>query len=848
MGAPGAHSYARLQTRSLHPKASAASAFTSVAVCSHAFERTRTLVIVGVTALALAFTLGAAPGLAIAQAGDPGADATTNNSISTHHQNIPDPATNSTGSAASKQATTSSQGSASSASTGSSASAGGSAAASGASGSSASSGSSSSGSSSSASRPSNSSAGSASSSSSAGSASVKCLSSYGQSGTTTAARDEIVRLTARNKLAFGSSSVPSSSSSASVSRSASVANQSASRTRTASSFAATAAADPASTDLLAATMDANAEGGIVVVSADAACAAGASNAGALLGATDKIAGASAAGSGQTGVGTVLGADGRVQDADAPLDSALDVADVPEMPARKEDEALTCDAALASGEARGLSGSSAGLLNGLVGAEGDLAFPTLTAANDDAVIDETPGENTDSISDDTIVENFDGSEISNEGESDVDIVPGEGDEGAEMPSEPEQPELPVQPEVPKEPEQPEVPESNKPVQITYGSTQGGYVTNKSETMDPITGSKPSVDDADAANLDGTSAHAHIGYHFTGWTVADPTATDPSVPTDPSDPSSCICDSKKLDSATIMSNAISGDKGIYKATKFISTFKANTYKLTYDANGGTTASGASALDTITTATFGKNDTLSATETLTRDGLEFVGWNTSRDGSGVPVQAGDVLTTSKLRAMVLESATDDADGAGITLYAQWRDPAPEIVNEPDVLEPTETKVNALRPLPGEMTHEEIEAFMAALSKASPAQRAAVAQLAAKRAAAMPVAAAGAMTESEATEEQAPEDEASILDVQTALSLPPALEVLPAAAERFVTVSSEALTGISEGGAAISAADATTAVAAVAGAVGVVAVGAGIAGAAASATARRRVANLHGPSGIEK
>ena len=821
MGAPGAHSYARPQ----------------------AFPQT--LVIVGVTALALAFTLGAAPGLALAQTGDPGADATTNNSISTHHQNTPDPATNSTGSAVSKQATTSSQGSASSASASGSSSA---SSASGASGSSASSGSSSSGSTTSASRPSNSSAGSVSSSSNAGSASANHSSSYGQSGTTTAARDEIVRLTARNKLAFGSSSVPSSSSSASVSRSASVANQSASCTRTASSFAATAAADPASTDLLAATMDANAEGGIVVVSADAACAAGASNAGALLGATDKIAGASAAGSGQTGVGTVLGADGRVQDADAPLDSALDVADVPEMPARKEDEALTCDAALASGEARGLSGSSAGLLNGLVGAEGDLAFPTLTAANDDAVIDETPGENTDSISDDTIVENFDGSEISNEGESDVDIVPGEGDEGAEMPSEPEQPEVPVQPEVPKEPEQPEVPESNKPVQITYGSTQGGYVTNKSETMDPITGSKPSVDDADAANLDGTSAHAHIGYHFTGWTVADPTATDPSVPTDPSDPSSCICDSKKLDSATIMSNAISGDKGIYQATKFISTFKANTYKLTYDANGGTTASGASALDTITTATFGKNDTLSATETLTRDGLEFVGWNTSRDGSGVPVQAGDVLTTSKLRAMVLESATNDADGAGITLYAQWRDPAPEIVNEPDVLEPTETKVNALRPLPGEMTHEEIEAFMAALSKASPAQRAAVAQLVAKRAAAMPVAAASAMTESEATEEQAPEDEASILDVQTALSLPPALEVLPAAAERFVTVSSEALTGISEGGAAISAADATTAVAAVAGAVGVVAVGAGIAGAAASATARRRVANLHGPSGIEK
>lgn len=651
-----------------------------------------------------------------------------------------------------------------------------------------------------------------------------------------------------------------------------------------------------------------------MVSADAATT-GASSAGVLLGATEAIAGANAAVSGATNPGTVLGADGRVQDADAPLDSVLDVADIPEMPARKEDEALTCDAALVSGEARGLSGSSAGLLNGIVGAEADLAFPELAAASDAALTDETAGEDVDSTSSDAIVENFEGSEdvvttpetpdgeeasvpetpdATDGEEADVpetpDATDGEeadmpetpdasvndadkGDsnigagEGAEVPEQPdtpevptvpdtsEEPDVPQQPVTPSEPDAPEVPEqpdvqaSKEPVKITYGSTQGGYVTNKSEIMDPVTGSKPNADGTDAASLDGTSAHAHIGYHFTGWTVADP--AEPSKPADPSDPAACVCDSKKLDSATIKSNAISVDKGTYQPTKFTSNFEANTYKLSYDANGGTTASGASAIGTITTATFGNDDTLRATEELTRDGLKFVGWNTSRDGSGVPVQAGDVLTTSKLRAMVLETATADADGAGITLYAQWRDPAPAIVNEPDVLEPVEAQVNALRPLPGEMTHEQIEAFMAALSKASPAQRAAVAQLAAKRAAAMPVAAAaaGEAAPVEAVEEQAPEEEASILDVQTALSLPPALEVLPAAAERFVTVSADALTGLSEGeGAAISAADATTAVAAVAGAVGVVAVGAGIAGAAASATARRRVANLHGPSGFEK
>lgn len=837
MGAPGAHSYARPHTHT-----------------ASVFGQMRALVVVGVTALALAFTLGAAPGLAIAQTGDPGADATTNNSISTHHQNTPDPATTSTGSAASKQTATSSQGGVSSA--GSNANAGSSSPASSASGTS----------SSNVSRPSNSSVGSTSSSSGVGSASANHSSSYGQSGTTTAARDEIVRLSARNKLAFNSTYSSSASSSTSASsRSVSAASRSASHLRTTSSFAAAAAADPTDTDLLAATMDATAEGGIVVVSADAARATGASNAGALLGATSAIMGASAAGSGQTGVGTVLGADGRVQDADAPLDSALDVADVPKMLARKEDEALNCDAALALGEARGLSGSSAGLLNGFVGAESDLVFPTLAAASDNVIINEIAGENADSISDDGIVENFGDA-------GDVVVAPNEPDEGAgtpetpvqpgesEIPGEPEapaQPETPSQPEAPTQPEVPAQPETpgdndpalgnNDPVKITYGSTYGGYVTNKSEIMDPITGGKPTVDDSDEANLDGTSAHAHIGYHFTGWTVADPSAT-PGTPTDPSDPAACICDSKKLDSATIKSNAISVDKGTYQPTRFTSTFKANTYKLSYDANGGTTDSGATTLDTITAATFGNDDRLHAPDKLTRAGLEFVGWNTSRDGSGVPVQAGDVLTTSKLRAMVLETATVDADGAGIMLYAQWRDPAPTIVNEPDVLEPTETKVNALRPLPGEMTHEEIEAFMAALSKASPAQRAAVAKLAAKRGAAMPVATASTNVADAPTEERFPEQEASILDVQTALSLPPALEVLPAAAERFVTVSADALTGISEGGAVISAADATTAVAAVAGAVGVVAVGAGIAGAAASATARRRVASLHGPSGIAK
>ena len=77
-----------------------------------------------------------------------------------------------------------------------------------------------------------------------------------------------------------------------------------------------------------------------------------------------------------------------------------------------------------------------------------------------------------------------------------------------------------------------------------------------------------------------------------------------------------------------------------------WKANTYTVSYNANGG---SGAPASQT---KTYGAPLTLSATKP-TRAGHTFLGWNTKADGSGTSYAAGGSYTAN----------------AAATLYAQWQ-----------------------------------------------------------------------------------------------------------------------------------------------------------------------------------
>jgi len=88
-------------------------------------------------------------------------------------------------------------------------------------------------------------------------------------------------------------------------------------------------------------------------------------------------------------------------------------------------------------------------------------------------------------------------------------------------------------------------------------------------------------------------------------------------------------------------------------------ANTYAVTYNINGGTAG-----WPEAQTKTYDVALTLRST-VPTRTGYDFVGWNTSADGSGISYTSGASYT----------------DNAGITLYAQWKCSQTSIVNGPSV-----------------------------------------------------------------------------------------------------------------------------------------------------------------------
>ena len=111
----------------------------------------------------------------------------------------------------------------------------------------------------------------------------------------------------------------------------------------------------------------------------------------------------------------------------------------------------------------------------------------------------------------------------------------------------------------------------------------------------------------------------GYTFTGWnTKADGSGTNYAA------------------GASYTSNA---------AVTLYAQWSANTFTVSYNANGGSGAPSAQ------TKTYGTNLTLSSTKP-TRTGYTFNGWNTKADGSGTSYAAGASYTSN----------------AAVTLYAQW------------------------------------------------------------------------------------------------------------------------------------------------------------------------------------
>jgi uncharacterized repeat protein (TIGR02543 family) len=86
---------------------------------------------------------------------------------------------------------------------------------------------------------------------------------------------------------------------------------------------------------------------------------------------------------------------------------------------------------------------------------------------------------------------------------------------------------------------------------------------------------------------------------------------------------------------------------------------TVTIAYQPNGGQGAMANQALSTGTPAVLTPN-------AFTRDGFLFNGWNDEADGSG---------TAYADQASVAQLFTDSNYGKTITLYAQWKLPAPKI-----------------------------------------------------------------------------------------------------------------------------------------------------------------------------
>lgn len=97
----------------------------------------------------------------------------------------------------------------------------------------------------------------------------------------------------------------------------------------------------------------------------------------------------------------------------------------------------------------------------------------------------------------------------------------------------------------------------------------------------------------------------------------------------------------------------EKGTVGDLIFTATWKANTYTVTYKANGGVGE------DVIQNVTHGNHESwlIKSSDLFTREGFNFANWNTEANGTGVSFAA-DALVT---------------EFGDLTLYAQWEEIAP-------------------------------------------------------------------------------------------------------------------------------------------------------------------------------
>ena len=429
-----------------------------------------------------------------------------------------------------------------------------------------------------------------------------------------------------------------------------------------------------------------------------------------------------------------------------------------------------------------------------------------------------------------------------------VVPDEGDGVVDDPADDpagERPDVPSDANDPAdEPaDNPADDATDAPVKIVYKAGEGGTVSYSSDKICSSTGTKLDENGKPTdKELVGPVAAPKVGYHFVGWAIDDPNV-------DSVDDLVMVTSDAALDAKTVKGCAFSDKANCYKAASFIALFKCNDYVFNYDANGGQLSTTGTQIEP-TQATFGSNALFSTAASPARDGYKFLCWNTAASGLGAAIREGDALSAEKMRGMVIEAPVEDENGAAIQLYAQWT-PVPA---EPTPIDPSELErpTQPVKPVvpttpvsPG--ANSNTSAGSNAGANTNTGASAGVSQ---------PSRLVNAVTADESTSEEAlaeppllMEDEAlaalfaGIGAIGDAVVMPPALEVLPAATEEFVTRSAEAISGVpgvSNG--QDDSVGAMQAVGVATAAAGAIALVLGVASAVSSTIARRRVVRALG------
>lgn len=396
-------------------------------------------------------------------------------------------------------------------------------------------------------------------------------------------------------------------------------------------------------------------------------------------------------------------------------------------------------------------------------------------------------------------------------------------------------------------------TDAPVKIVYKAGEGGTVSYSSDKICSSTGTKLDENGKPTdKELVGPVAAPKVGYHFVGWAIDDPNV-------DSVDDLVMVTSDAALDAKTVKGCAFSDKANCYKAASFIALFKCNDYVFNYDANGGQLNTAGAQIEP-TQATFGSNALFSTAASPARDGYKFLCWNTAASGLGAAIREGDALSAEKMRGMVIEAPVEDENGAAIQLYAQWT-PVPA---EPTPIDPSELErpTQPVKPVvpttpvsPGTNSNTSTGSNVDTNANAGASAGASQPSRLVNTATADESASEEALTETPLLME----DDAlaalfaGIGAIGDAVVVPPALEVLPAATEEFVTRSAEAISGVpgvSNGqDASVGAVQAVGVATAAAGAIALVL---GVASAVSSTIARRRVVralgvDAAGGSGVE-